>query len=292
MLVKGARCSLICWPASIAKSTTLPSGKLRSGLLTIAPVTIGHTVNNSAKSGETASNNGAAIADLLTLSIAHGIHAGTIGRVEGTRFGPWRRYTVIGRVDEREVPMQTMGRETVRAVSRGIAGMGMLAALIAIGSRNLAHFDAALVGYTFATLFAVFAITYRYSMWLQRPPTALYWRRGWQVFFSRDRLLSNLGEWPKRVAGAFALNNFIFRRGRTRWAAHWLIMWGCLLAVAITFPLVFGWIHFQTPADDFERYRVYIFGFPTFSFRIRVWRCELGFEVSRSGRLGTGACAA
>lgn len=164
--------------------------------------------------------------------------------------------------------MQTMGRETVRAVSRGIAAMGMLAALIAIGSRNLAHFDAALVGYTFATLFAVFAITYRYSMWLQRPPTALYWRRGWQVFFSRDRLLSNLGEWPKRVAGAFALNNFIFRRGRTRWAAHWLIMWGCLLAVAITFPLVFGWIHFQTPADDFERYRVYIFGFPTFSFRI------------------------
>ena len=142
--------------------------------------------------------------------------------------------------------MQTMGRETVRAVSRGIAAMGMLAALIAIGSRNLAHFDAALVGYTFATLFAVFAITYRYSMWLQRPPTALYWRRAWQVFFSRDRLLSNLGEWPKRVAGAFALNNFIFRRGRTRWAAHWLIMWGCLLAVAITFPLVFGWIHFQT----------------------------------------------
>jgi hypothetical protein len=143
-----------------------------------------------------------------------------------------------------------------------------VAALIAIGSRNLAHFDAALVGYTFATLFAVFGITYRYSMWLQRPPTALFWRRGWQVFFSRDRLLANLAAWPKRVVGVFAFNNFIFRRSRTRWAAHWLIMWGCLLAGAITFPLVFGWIHFQTPADDFERYRVYVFGFPTFSFRI------------------------
>lgn len=164
--------------------------------------------------------------------------------------------------------MRTMGRETLRAASRGIAAMAVLAVLVAVGSRNLDHFDAALVGYTFATLFAAFAITYRYSMWLQRPPTALYWRRGWQVFFSRDRLLSNFGEWPKRFAGAFALNNFILRRGRTRWAAHWLIMWGCLLAVAITFPLVFGWIHFQTPADEFERYRVYIFGFPTFSFRI------------------------
>ena len=164
--------------------------------------------------------------------------------------------------------MPALSRETVRAGARGVVATLLVAALIAIGSRNLAHFDAALVGYTFATLFAVFGITYRYSMWLQRPPTALYWRRGWQAFFSRDRLLINLAAWPKRVIGVFALNNFIFRRSRPRWAAHWLIMWGCLLAAAITFPLVFGWIHFQTPADDFERYRVYVFGFPTFSFRI------------------------
>ena len=156
----------------------------------------------------------------------------------------------------------------MRAALCGAIAAVLLAGLIAIGSRNLAHFDAALVGYTFATLFAVFGITYRYSMWLQRPPTALYWKRGWQVFLSRERLAGNLAAWPKRVIGVFALNNFIFRRGKTRWAAHWLIMWGCLLAAAITFPLVFGWIHFQTPADDFERYRVYVFGFPTFSFRI------------------------
>ena len=133
--------------------------------------------------------------------------------------------------------MPALSRETVRAGARGVVATLLVAALIAIGSRNLAHFDAALVGYTFATLFAVFGITYRYSMWLQRPPTALYWRRGWQAFFSRDRLLINLAAWPKRVIGVFALNNFIFRRSRPRWAAHWLIMWGCLLAGAITFPL-------------------------------------------------------
>jgi hypothetical protein len=23
-------------------------------------------------------------------------------------------------------------------------------------------------------------------MWLQRPPTALYWRRGWEAFFKRS----------------------------------------------------------------------------------------------------------
>jgi len=164
--------------------------------------------------------------------------------------------------------MRTLSKEAIRSAGRGIAAMLVLATLIAVGSRNLAHFDAALVGYTFATLFAAFAITYRYSMWLQRPPTALYWRRGWQVFLSRDRLLVNLAEWARRLVGLFALNSFIFRRSRPRWAAHWLIMWGCLLAAAITFPLVFGWVHFQTPFNDFERYTVFVFGFPTFSFRI------------------------
>ncbi|MBL8874626.1 MAG: MFS transporter [Phycisphaerae bacterium] len=159
-------------------------------------------------------------------------------------------------------------QEMIRSIARGFIAAALLAVLIAVGSRNLAHFDAALVGYTFATLFAVFGITYRYSMWLQRPPTALYWRRGWQVFFSRDRLIANFAAWPTRIFGVFALNNFIFRRSRPRWAAHWLIMWGCLMAGGITFPLVFGWVHFQTPPDDFERYRVFLFGFPTFSFRI------------------------
>ena len=66
-----------------------------------------------------------------------------------------------------------------------------LAAAIVVGSRNLQHFDAALVGYTFATLFAAFGISYRYAMWLQRPPTRMYWRRGWQAFFSRRALAGN-----------------------------------------------------------------------------------------------------
>jgi len=143
-----------------------------------------------------------------------------------------------------------------------------LAVLIVLGSRNLAHFDAALVGYTFAVLFATFAIIYRYAMWLQRPPTALYWRRGWQVFFRRKYLARNIATWFKRITGEFALNRFIFKRNRLRWGAHWLIMWGCLLAMAITFPLVFGWIHFETLPGNLASYRAYLFGFPTFSFSI------------------------
>ncbi len=38
------------------------------------------------------------------------------------------------------------------------------------------------------------------------------------------------------------------QRSRLRWWMHQLLFWGCLLAVAITFPLVFGWIHFGSRA--------------------------------------------
>ena len=45
-------------------------------------------------------------------------------------------------------------------------------------------------------------------------------------------------------------------------------MWGCVIASAITFPLVFGWIHFETDPDNLDWYRTYVFGFPTFAFPI------------------------
>jgi NNP family nitrate/nitrite transporter-like MFS transporter len=135
-----------------------------------------------------------------------------------------------------------------------------LAVAIVVGSRNLQHFDAALVGYTFATLFAAFGISYRYAMWLNRPPTRMYWRRGWQAFFTRRAVASNVASLGRRAAIEFAANAYIFRRGRLRGLAHWLIMWGCLIAAAITFPLVWGWIHFETVPGDLQTYRTFVFG--------------------------------
>jgi hypothetical protein len=147
----------------------------------------------------------------------------------------------------------------------------LLAASIVAGSRNLAHFDAALVGYTFATLFATFGITYRYAMWLARPPTKMYWRRGWRSFFAPRRLGKNLIALPRRAVVEVGLNRFIFRRGFLRGLAHWLLMWGCLLAAAITFPLVWGWIHFETVPGDLAMYRTYVFGFAAGDFPIDSW---------------------
>ncbi|MGE0396470.1 MAG: MFS transporter [Kofleriaceae bacterium] len=144
----------------------------------------------------------------------------------------------------------------------------LLGFLIVIGSRNLAHFDAALVGYTFATLFATFGITYRYSMWLQRPPTRMYWRRGWRAFLSPKQLFGNAWRFTKRAVVEVGLNRFIFRRDRLRGLTHMLLMWGCLLAAAITFPLVWGWIHFETVSTDLTMYRTYLFGFPVGDFPV------------------------
>jgi hypothetical protein len=161
-----------------------------------------------------------------------------------------------------------IARETMRAAAWGVLFTAILGALIVLGSRGLEHFDAALVGYTFATLFATFGITYRYAMWLQRPPTRMYWRRGWQVFLTRRSPGGKVAQLSRRVFLEFAANRFIFRRGALRGAAHWLIMWGCIVAAAITFPLVWGWIEFRSVPGRFDLYRAFVFGFPAGDFAI------------------------
>jgi len=159
-----------------------------------------------------------------------------------------------------------MRREVVLSTLTGVLATAILAVLIVVGSRRLSHFDAGLVGYTFATLFSVFGITYRYAMWLQRPPTWMYWKRGWQLFLDPRHFVRNLASWAGRLFNAFVINRFIWRRGAKRGVAHLLIMWGCILAAVITFPLVFGWIHFDVEGKDY--YRVVVFGFETLSFPI------------------------
>ncbi len=165
-------------------------------------------------------------------------------------------------------PAARQALERVRAGVWAALVTAGLAAAIVVGSRRLQHFDAALISYTFATLFAAFGITYRYAMWLHRPPTRLYWRRGWQAFFARASVGRNTLRLARRAAVEFAANAYIFRRGRLRGLAHWLIMWGCVLAAAITFPLVWGWIHFETVPGDLETYRTFVFGLPAGDFPV------------------------
>jgi NNP family nitrate/nitrite transporter-like MFS transporter len=76
---------------------------------------------------------------------------------------------------------------------------------------------------------------------------------------------------------------FIRRRSKLRWWMHQCLFWGCLLGVAITFPLVFGWIAFRSSPDDQMTYVTYLFGFPAGSFRLRTFLAGLlfhGLDVS------------
>lgn len=142
----------------------------------------------------------------------------------------------------------------------GIAASAALTALVIIGSRNLEHFDSALFGYTVASIVAFGAIFFRYALWLQRPATRTYFRRGLQLFFQRKKFAANAASAATTTATNLVGQKFIFKRGFKRWLMHFLIMWGCILSALITFPLVFGWIHFKLEGD--LGYRAYLFGFP------------------------------
>jgi hypothetical protein len=147
------------------------------------------------------------------------------------------------------------------------------------GSRHLRDFDAALVPYAGASVFSAFGLGYRYSMWLTKPPTRLYWRRGWRLFFSPSQVVRNVS----RLAALFAVNivaqRFIEKRSPLRWAAHWCLAWGCVLAAAVTFPLSFGWVHFEAVGAALERYQAFVFGVHVFSFDLDSPLAPLVFNV-------------
>src|SRR3954471_3779277 len=151
-------------------------------------------------------------------------------------------------------------RNNHRAVLMGLGASSLLTALVVIGSRNLEHYDAALFGYTVASIVAFGALVYRYALWLRRPATRIYWRRGWQLFRQRKKFLANTASAAKTFTHNLVEQRFIARRGFSRWLMHALIMWGCLISALITFPLVFGWVHFELEGE--HGYRAYVFGFP------------------------------
>ncbi|HLH74816.1 MAG TPA: MFS transporter [Chloroflexota bacterium] len=147
-----------------------------------------------------------------------------------------------------------------------IAAAVILIALIDLGSRQFRDFDSALIGYAVGTVFAVAAVTYRYVLWLGRPPTWRYFRAGWLNFlswrnFRRYTALIPLAWW-RDIFG----QTFILKRSVERWIMHMAIFWGVVLSCLITFPLTFGWIRFTlVPPTDYE---LWFFGLPIFRFPI------------------------
>ena len=151
----------------------------------------------------------------------------------------------------------------VRSLLAGIIAAIVLILLIALGSRGFHWFDAALIGYAVAAVFATAAVTYKYTFWLSRPPTGRYWRRSWQLFLSYTNFRRYSALIPSAIGDLFA-QSFIRKRGVYRWLTHQCIFWGVLLSCMITFPLTFGWLRFTQTTTGL--YRIWFFGFPLFVF--------------------------
>lgn len=156
-------------------------------------------------------------------------------------------------------------RAKTNAFLWGSAAGSVVIAGIYFGSGELSRFDAALAAYAMATVFAAFAITYRYLMWIQRPPTWKYFVAGWKLFLRPRLLLKNLIRLVVLLWDNIVAQKFIERRSFQRWTAHMCLAWGCLLAFAITFPLSWGWVQFGIAPNGVD-YRVEFMGLPQFSF--------------------------
>lgn len=199
----------------------------------------------------------------------------------------WRTNAVIflAQQETKELTVPASLTRTADRIRAGVAATfftGLLVAAIVVGSRNLQNFDPALVIYTFATIFATWGVVYHYRVWLDKPPTRVYWERGWQLFREAGLFRGAL-RLLRLTTTHLAAQTFILRRSALRWWMHQLLFWGCLLAIAITFPLVFGWISFQSLPTDQETYVVLLYGFPAQTFRLHTLIAELlfhGLDVS------------
>ena len=180
------------------------------------------------------------------------------------------------------------------ALIAGVVLTVATAAAIAIGSIWMRHFDPALSGYALGALMSAFAVGYRFAVWAQRPPSRMYFRRGFELFFRRAGAVPDTAKNAAKivvpvphgagtlgfaVAKNFLAQDFIRRRGGSRWIMHLCLSGGCTLAFAITFPLVFGWIHFESFADNAEMYHVAAFGVNVDSFSVRSFKAFLMFNL-------------
>ena len=152
-----------------------------------------------------------------------------------------------------------------------IATVGAFAAALAVvamiyfGSGRGERFDTPLIAYAAATVFATFAIAYRYLMWIQRPPTWLYFKASWKLFVRPRYLFKNVVKLAGLVWDNIIAQKFIEKRSKSRWLAHLMLAWGCLLAFAITFPLSWGWVQFSS-AEQSTDYVTEVFGRPVMQF--------------------------
>src|SRR5437879_3338897 len=176
-----------------------------------------------------------------------------------------------------------------KALTAGLAAALTVIGGVWLGSHGLKHFDPAPVWYAIGSVLAAFAVGYRFTVWARSPPSRMYLRRGLQLLVRRGFKLQVPRFKPHTTASSrfsvstvsspaltighalasdFIAQNLIRRRSLYRWIMHLCLSGGCTLAFVITFPLVFGWVHFESFDNDAAMYRVILFGFNVDSFSV------------------------
>ncbi len=145
----------------------------------------------------------------------------------------------IGRPVEGVVPPRTRRRrlgQRQRAILYGVLAALALVALIALGSRGFHWFDAALIGYAVASVFALAAVTYKYTFWLMRPQTGRYFWRSWRLFFSFANFRRYTALIPSAILSDLLTQQFIRKRGVYRWIMHHVHLLGRRALLPHYFP--------------------------------------------------------
>ncbi|WP_240689431.1 MFS transporter [Ammoniphilus sp. YIM 78166] len=132
-----------------------------------------------------------------------------------------------------------------------------------MGTKNFSHIDMALLGYMISSFIFAIGITIRMCSWLIRPATRQVVKRSIQNLKTSERMSRNIRSILVTAFENIVLQKFIFKRGIWRGIQHFLIAWGCLGSLAITFTLTFGWMHFQLV--DPVTYQIVVMGIPTIS---------------------------
>lgn len=153
--------------------------------------------------------------------------------------------------------------QIVAFVAAAVASLLVVAATY-LGSGRLTRFDTPLAAYAAATVFAAFGLVYRYTMWVQRPPTWRYFVASFKLFARPKTLVKSTVHLVALMFNNIVAQKFIANRGKGRWFGHMCMAWGCLLAFAITFPLSWGWVSFGH--DGVGNYIVEFMGMQQFAF--------------------------
>ncbi|GAX91224.1 MFS transporter [Effusibacillus lacus] len=172
-----------------------------------------------------------------------------------------------------------------KAARNAFIALVILFLSVYFGSERFYYYDPALYGYLWATVVSILLMVIRITAWTLRPPARRLWQQGFRLMRS--------GEGLKFLFSTFWNNifqqKFVFKRSLWRGIQHFLIAWGVLLSLAITFALVLGWMHFELV--DPRTYSVVFFGIPLFRMGVDSWLAFMIYHgLNWSGLMVLAGC--